>query len=113
MTERDEDALADMVDFAADSMDLLGDLDHTDLEKDKRSRYAVIRAVEIVGEAATRISDETRERLSTLPWRQIIGMRHVVIHGYDAIKLDVVVDVVRNRMPLLIAEISKVLGDRK
>jgi uncharacterized protein with HEPN domain len=69
--------------------------------------------VEIVGEAATRISDETRERLSTLPWRQIIGMRHVVIHGYDAMKLDVVVDVVRNRMPLLIAEMSKVLGDRK
>jgi uncharacterized protein with HEPN domain len=37
----------------------------------------------------------------------------VVIHGYDAMKLDVVVDVVRNRMPLLIAEMSKVLGDRK
>ena len=78
-----------------------------------RSRYAVIRAVEIVGEAATRVSDDTRRRLSTLPWRQIIGMRHMVIHGYDAIRLDVVVDVVRNRMPILIAEISKVLGDRK
>ncbi len=113
MTERDEDALADMVEFASNSMDLLGDLDRTDLEADMRSRYAVIRAVEIVGEAATRVSDDTRRRLSTLPWRQIIGMRHMVIHGYDAIRLDVVVDVVRNRMPILIAEISKVLGDRK
>ncbi len=110
MNERDVSALADMVSFASDAIEFLGEMDVAALQADKRTRYALIRAVELVGEAANPVSLDGRTELASLPWRETIGMRNVLIHGYDGINLEIVVNVVRDELPPLVAELTRVVG---
>ncbi|WP_309603916.1 HepT-like ribonuclease domain-containing protein [Phenylobacterium sp.] len=100
-----------MASFAADAIDLLGDRDAAALLSDKRTRYAVIRAVEIVGEAASKVSAETRAALPDLPWREAIGMRNFLIHDYHDLDLVAVVKVVRDHLPLLVRRIEEALKE--
>jgi uncharacterized protein with HEPN domain len=65
--------------------------------------------VEILGEAAGRVSSETRERLSTLPWRGMISMRNRIIHGYDTVNVGVLWDTIRTDLPPLISTLETVL----
>jgi len=62
---------------------------------------AVIRNIEIVGEAAGRVSTETTTRTPEIPWREIVGMRHRLIHGYLEVNLDTVWQVVERDLPAL------------
>ena len=78
-------------------------------ENDLMRQAAVMRQLEIMGEAARRLSEETRLELSDIPWRQIIGMRNRLIHGYDDVDLAIVWDSVQNDLPLLIAQLEKVV----
>ena len=71
--------------------------------------YAVVRAIEIVGEAASRISQETRDTLPKIEWRAIIGMRNRIVHDYVHINRDIVWDVATNDLPRLIAELENIL----
>lgn len=68
------------------------------------------RLVEIVGEAATRVSAETRARLPELPWRPAIGMRNRLIHGYDIVDVDTVWGTVVLDLPPLVAQLEVILG---
>lgn len=111
MNKRDRSLLEDMASFAADAVDLLGARDAASLLTDKRTQYAVIRAVEVVGEAASRVSAETRAALPDLPWRQAIGMRNVLIHGYHDLDLGAVVKAVREHLPLLVTRLEEILGE--
>jgi uncharacterized protein with HEPN domain len=110
MNGRDQSYLEDMLSFAEDAIELLGEADAPALAVDKRTRYAVIRAMEVVGEAAAKISEETRGRLAEAPWRQIVGMRNVLIHGYRGLDMTVVVETVRNHFPVLVAQLKRALG---
>ena len=60
----------------------------------------------IIGEAASRISEETRARHPNIPWTQIIGMRNRIVHGYFAIRLDRVWQTVQDDLPPLIAQLE-------
>lgn len=62
---------------------------------------AVIRNIEIVGEAAGRVSAEFTSRTPAIPWREIVGMRHRLIHGYLQVNLDTVWEVVERDLPVL------------
>jgi uncharacterized protein with HEPN domain len=112
MNNRDRGRLEDMRSFAIDATELLGNRDAKGLEADKRTRYAVIRPVEIVGEAASKVSAEVRAGLPDLPWNDIIGTRHALAHGYDAVVLVRLVDTVRDDLPALIRRLDEVLGDQ-
>ncbi|MCA1992227.1 MAG: DUF86 domain-containing protein [Coleofasciculus sp. S288] len=70
---------------------------------------SVIRRVEIIGEAARRLSEETRISLSQIPWSDMIGMRNIMIHNYDQVNLEVVWNVVQTDLPSLIAELEKII----
>ena len=65
--------------------------------------------VEIVGEAASRLSPEDQARYPSIPWREIIGMRNRLVHGYDAIDLNVLWDTIRIDLPPLIDELKRSL----
>jgi uncharacterized protein with HEPN domain len=110
MNKRDESLLQDMSAYAVDAIELLGDLDANSLLGDKRTQYAVVRAVEVVGEAASKVSPETRATLTDVPWRQVVGMRNILIHGYTDLDLALVVKVVRAHLPNLIALIAEIIG---
>lgn len=73
---------------------------------DTQCQDAVIRRLEIIGEAARRISDETRAALPGLPWQAMINMRNLMIHAYDYVDLSVVWDTVQNHLPTLIRSIA-------
>jgi uncharacterized protein with HEPN domain len=69
---------------------------------DMQCQYAVIRAIEIIGEAAGQVSDEFRQTHPELPWRQTIGMRNRLIHGYGDIVLSIVWEVIEKHIPEMI-----------
>jgi uncharacterized protein with HEPN domain len=62
--------------------------------------------VEIVGEAARAVSDATRQRYPTVAWRQIVGTRDRLIHGYEAVDLDILWSIVTIDLPALIADLD-------
>jgi uncharacterized protein with HEPN domain len=74
--------------------------------QDTQCQDAVIRRLEIIGEAARRISEGTRARLPHLPWSAMINTRNLMIHEYDDVDLAVVWDTVQNHLPALIRAIA-------
>lgn len=77
-----------------------------DYEKDELCQHAVTRAIEIIGEAAGRVSEQFKDLHPKLPWRQMIGMRNRLIHGYDDIANSIVWEVKEKRLPELIEELE-------
>lgn len=71
---------------------------------------AVVRNLEIVGEATKALSAELRERNPQVPWSSMAGMRDVLIHGYMGVDLEIVWDVVAVRLPPVLAEVEKLLS---
>jgi len=70
-------------------------------------RYAVVKSVEIVGEASYKLTKEFREQHSEIEWRDIISMRHILVHGYYQTKDNIVWDTVKNYFPPLKEQIQK------
>lgn len=100
---RDEPLLLDMLQAASDAAEFVAAVDQTQFYADKLHQYAVIRCIEIIGEAAGKVSREFRDAHPEIPWSDIVGMRHRLIHNYSDVRLDLVWDVVRSKLPELIA----------
>lgn len=77
---------------------------------DARTQDAVVRNLEIVGEAAKSLSTEVRARAPNVPWKVIAGMRDKLIHEYFGVNLEIVWQVVERDVPLLRGEIERLLG---
>ena len=82
-----------------------------DLGEDRMLELAFVRLIEIVGEAAARVDDEGRAAHPAVPWRQVVGMRNRLIHGYDTVDLDVLWDTIGVDLPPLIAALEGILGE--
>jgi len=108
----DSVSMQDMLDHAREAADMLRGKTRSDLDDDRMLQLALTRLVEIVGEAAARVSGQTRQRESELPWPEIIGMRNRLVHGYDVIDLDVLWDTVVSDLPPLIAKLERILADQ-
>jgi uncharacterized protein with HEPN domain len=100
--ERDAAYLWDILDAARTVEQLCSGLDFPLYSKDRRTQLAVERALEIIGEAANRVSIPFRSAHPEIPWRQIIGQRNVLIHEYGEIKQERLWKVVRENIPQLI-----------
>lgn len=100
--ERDAAYLWDMLDAAKTVEHLIADLNFTGYEKDRKTQLAIERALEIIGEAAGRISETFRKSHPEIPWRQIIGQRNVLVHEYGEIKQDRLWKVAKENIPQLI-----------
>jgi uncharacterized protein with HEPN domain len=99
-------ALEQMRDHASEAMSLLAGKGRTDLEADRVLSLAVVRLLEILGEAARRVPSETQQMHPSIPWSFIIGMRNRLIHGYDRVDLDIVWSVVVADLPPLVANVN-------
>lgn len=73
-----------------------------DLESDRQLNLALVRLLEIVGEAATRVPEEKRTRMTDIPWPQIVSLRNRLIHGYDEVDFDILWQIVTRDLPHLI-----------
>ena len=81
-----------------------------ELAADRKLQLALTRLIEIVGEAASRVSQETRLRHPEIPWPQMVGMRNRLIHGYDTVDLAVLQSTVGVDLPPLVAQLDAILG---
>ena len=70
-----------MLDHAKEAIDLIADKDKVELQHDRVLELALMRLVEIVGEASARVSSAAQIKHTSIPWRQVIGMRNRLIHG--------------------------------
>ena len=107
--QRDLAHLFDMLHEAEMARSFVRGKNYEDFEADIQCRYAVIRAIEIIGEAAARVSREFRETHRNLPWKQMIGARNRLIHGYDDIVLSTVWEIVDKHLPKLISDLTPLI----
>lgn len=81
----------------------------SDLDNDRQLVLALVKDIEIVGEAATGVTDSTRSELAEIPWQAIVAMRNRLVHAYFSIDLDVVWQTVRQDLPTLIAQLEEAM----
>jgi uncharacterized protein with HEPN domain len=108
---RDIVRLRHMLQAASKAIDYVCGYERAVLDDDEMRALAVVRLLEIVGEAARAVSDATRDRYSAIPWRQIAGTRDRLIHGYEAVDLDIVWTIVRTDLAAVVVEIEKALAE--
>ena len=101
----DEALLLDMMHAAEDATAIAASITASRFRNSRLHQLAVLKAVELIGEAAARVSDETRARHPDVPWKEIIGMRNRIVHGYVDVRLDVVWRTVREDVPALLAKL--------
>ena len=112
MTLRDDRvSITDMLDHSREAVDVLGGLSREDLGRNRVMQLALTRLVEIVGEAANRVSEEIRQENPGIPWPQIVGMRNRLVHGYDVIDYGLLWDTITADLPPLIAALQKIAGE--
>ena len=104
--------LRQMLAYAREAVELMRNRTRADLDTDRALGLAILRCVEIVGEAAGRIPVTTRRRYPKVPWSQIIGMRNRLIHGYDQVDFEILWKIIQEDLPPLVTELRKVLGNR-
>ena len=81
-----------------------------DLDDDLLVQSAVIRQIEVIGEACSRIGRATRSHHPAVPWRDVVGMRNRLIHGYAAVYLELVWNTAQREVPALQEMLEEVLG---
>ena len=104
---RDIEYIVDILESARLARAYVGDSTLEEFQADVQCQDSVIRRFQVIGEAAKRVSEEGRAAWPNLPWKEMVGMRNVVIHGYDAVDLAVVWETVTNDLPKLIAALER------
>ena len=98
-----------MIEAAESALGFVSGRSSDDLETDRMLLFALVRAIEIVGEAASRISAETRQAITEIPWPAVIGMRNRLVHAYFDINYDTVWKTVTDELPDLLPRLRAIL----
>ena len=106
-----DDALNDILSAAEKAIEFVAGMSAEDLAQDERTEYAVIKALEIVGEAARRVPESFREAHPQIPWREMTGMRDKLVHDYFGVNLEVVWKTVHEDLPPLISTLRALIDE--
>lgn len=98
-----------MLDTAAKACQMVRGLDREDYNSDETLRLALTHLVQVIGEAAQRVSPEGRAGHPEIPWREITGTRHKIVHDYLAVDEDVIWQVVTLDLPDLVATLQRIV----
>ena len=104
--------LGDMLSFAREVLTFTQGRSQSDYDSDAVLRRAVERATELIGEAASHISDSTRAAHPEIPWRKIIGQRNVLIHDYGDVDDDLVWNLVELEIPKLVLILEGIAANK-
>ena len=87
-------------------------IEEEDFYNDAKTKAAVEREIEIIGEALNRIKTIDKDRLAKIDnWREIIGFRNVIAHGYDVVEDEIVWESIKNEIPLLVKQLKTIKND--
>jgi uncharacterized protein with HEPN domain len=98
-----------MLDHAREAVALAEGKTRRDLDNDRLLELALVRLLEIVGEAASRIPKEECAKHPEIPWPEIVGLRNRLIHGYDAVDLDILWQIIVHDLPPLVAALEAIV----
>ena len=112
MNRRDDRVgLVDMGVYATKAINTLGSASQDELDQNEMMQFALMKLVEIVGEAANRVSNQTQRTHTEIPWADVIGMRNRLVHNYDSVDLNSVRETIINDLPPLIESLRAIVGD--
>ena len=109
MYKHDEIRLWHMLDAAREAITFAQGRTRNDLDNNRQLVLALVKSIEIIGEAATQTTESTRRLLPEIPWEQIIGMRNRLVHVYFDVNLDILWKTVRKDLPELISLLESVI----
>jgi uncharacterized protein with HEPN domain len=111
MSQRDDAVpMRHMLEHAREAIALIAERQRADVHSDRMLQLALTRLVEIVGEAAFRVSGAAQARFTEVPWREAIATRHRITHGYDVVDYDILWDTIQEDFPLLIVGLEEALA---
>jgi uncharacterized protein with HEPN domain len=101
MENRDLSRLRHMLDSAKAILSFVKGKRRSSLDKERLLLSAVLRELEIIGEAANKISESTKKRFPYFPWKELVGMRNRLIHAYFDVDHDMIWKTIREHLPTL------------
>jgi uncharacterized protein with HEPN domain len=107
----DDAYLEDILSFAQNGMKFVDGMSFEEFSADEKTIYAVIRALEVVGEATKKVSEDFKARHPSIPWRVMAGMRDKLVHDYIGIDLQVVWGAVTKNLPEIVPELRRLLSE--
>ena len=102
--------LEDVLDAIANVGDFVGPMTRDEFQADKKTLHAVVRNLEVIGEAVKSVPPKVRVQNPQVPWQRIAGLRDILIHHYFEIDVDIVWDIVQNKLPELKEQLQIILG---
>jgi len=111
--DKDRIRLQHMLDHATEAMRMAGGRVREDLDTDRQLNLSLVRLLEVVGEAAARVSEATQRKYSKIAWPEITGLRNRLVHGYDDVDFDILWDIIQLDLPPLIETLTAILGSEE
>lgn len=111
MRADDRVRLQHMLDAAIEARSFAEGREREDLDADRMLALALVRSIEIIGEAGAKVSEEGRSEVPDVPWPEIVAMRNRLIHAYFDVNLDIVWETVEGDLPPLIGVLKEALGE--
>ncbi len=113
MLKDDRVRLQHMLDAAQDALSFVAERGRRDLDTDRMLVLALVKSIEIIGEAGARVSEEGRNATPDVPWSEIVAMRNRLVHAYFDVDLDVVWATIREDLPTLVVALRDVLDEHR
>jgi len=99
-----------MVEAAQKALHFTAGKSRKDLTTDEQLALAVVRLIEIIGEAAAKVTPQLQEKYPSIPWKEIVGTRNRLIHGYEEVDLDIVWQIVTTDLRPLVPNLQEVIN---
>jgi uncharacterized protein with HEPN domain len=110
MLKPDSVRLQHIIDAANEALSFIAGKSKSELKTDRALALALVKSIEIVGEAASKVSRELRSKSPEIPWTDIVAMRNRLIHSYFDVNLDIVWETVTDELPSVVEQIQKLLA---
>ena len=107
----DRPLVIDMIQSIEKVLEYTGGMDEAAFTADRLTRDAVIYNIQIIGEAASKLSDQIKSIHHEVPWHQVIGMRHRLVHEYGQVRIDIIWRVASIHIPPLLGQLKKILEE--
>lgn len=103
--------LQHILDAAREAHEFVSGKSREDLDGERQLQHSLVRCIEIIGEAASRIDSDFRGEHPEIPWSDIVAMRNRLIHAYFDVDLDIVWSTSKDELPNLVQQIERLLND--